>query len=384
MRYYYRNEIITYLQQPFEDIWAALTTVSAGDLLQTQKYAWKQQIELLKSQLSHFEGRIYFEYTIPRMGKRIDVVLLIDHVIFILEFKIGTKTYHQSDMNQVWDYALDLKYFHEESHHHPIVPILIATEAPSHDIPSFYESNKTIRPIVSNGSNLKSILQQALSFFPVTLFEHHTWENSRYAPTPTIIEAAQKLYQNHEVHDISRSEANNLSETSDYIFQVIENAKNKQHKAICFVTGVPGAGKTLVGLNLATQSTIKEGANAVYLSGNGPLVKVLVEALTRDKMQQMKQAGNPCTKSAIQREVQSFIQNVHHFRDACLEGTLIQENEIQPDSCYFQTETNKSYAPIDHIAIFDEAQRAWTKEQTANFMQRKKTNQLSHILSLNF
>ncbi len=374
MRYYYRNEITDYLQQSFEDVWAELTKFDTGDLLQTQKYAWLQQISILTKQLSGLKGHIYFEYTIPRMGKRIDVVLLINHIVFILEFKIGSKHYCKPDINQVWDYALDLKYFHEESHHLPIIPILIATEAIPQNIPPFYHSQKTIYPILSNGSNLRNILQQALEFFPAVPFDHRMWENSRYAPTPTIIEAAQKLYQNHSVQDISRSEAQNLGATSDYLLQVIENAKINQHKAICFVTGVPGAGKTLVGLNLATHSTVTEGTNAVYLSGNGPLVKVLVEALTRDKVQKMNRKGYSCTKKAIQREVQAFIQNVHHFRDTCLEGTIIQGDHIQPDLHYFHTaeNKNKSYPPTDHIAIFDEAQRAWNKEQTAIFMQRKK------------
>lgn len=294
--------------------------------------------------------------------------------MFVVEFKVGSKEFTGADVNQVWDYALDLKYFHEESHHLPIIPILIATNTRENDILLFQYDDQIVRPILSNGDNIADIIRQSQLIFPSTYIDNYLWSISRYAPTPTIIEAAQALYKNHSVKDISRSDADNLTDTSDYIFRVIEQAKAEQNKVICFVTGVPGAGKTLVGLNISTQSAGKEGVNAVYLSGNGPLVKILVEALTRDKVRQLKDQGEKCTKKEVAQEVKSFIQNVHHFRDACLEGTIIEDGEIVADLEYFRSEKNrdKSYAPIDHIAIFDEAQRAWTKDMTADFMHRKK------------
>lgn len=392
MRYYYQNTIEEFIYQSFEAIWAGLTAVGRGDLLQTQKQAWREQILILKTQLQGIKGDIYFEYSIPRMGKRIDAVLLIDGIVFVVEFKVGAKEYLSADINQVWDYALDLKYFHEESHHLPIVPILIATDARELSITLFHYAgevnqvaeaqeyyelvaeDQVVRPIRSNGDNLADIIRQSRFLFPSAPIDNYQWAISRYAPTPTIIEAAQALYKNHSVKEISRSDANNLSNTSDYIFKIIEQAKAENNKVICFVTGVPGAGKTLVGLNISTQSAGKEGVNAVYLSGNGPLVNILVEALTRDKVSQLKEQGEKCTKKEVMQEVKAFIQNVHHFRDACLEGTKIEDGEIAADIDYFRSEKNKekSYAPIDHIAIFDEAQRAWTKEMTADFMHRKK------------
>lgn len=319
-------------------------------------------------------AHIFFEYSIPRMGKRIDAVLLIDGIVFVVEFKVGSKEFIGADINQVWDYALDLKYFHEESHHLPIIPILVATNAKENDILLFQYDDQIVRPILSNGDNIADIIRQSQLIFPSTQIDNYLWSISRYAPTPTIIEAAQALYKNHSVKDILRSDADNLTDTSNYIFRVIEQDKAEQNKVICFVTGVPGAGKTLVGLNISTQSAGKEGVNAVYLSGNGPLVKILVEALTRDKVRQLKEQGEKCTKKEVAQEVKSFIQNVHHFRDACLEGTIIQDGQIVADLEYFRSEKNrdKSYAPIDHIAIFDEAQRAWTKDMTADFMHRKK------------
>lgn len=374
MRHYYHNTITEFIAQSFDAIWAQLTAVGRGDLLHTQKQAWAEQITILKEHLSGFNGGIFFEYSIPRMGKRIDAVLLIDGIVFVVEFKVGAKEFIGADINQVWDYALDLKYFHEESHHLPIIPILVATNAKESDILLFQYDDLIVRPILSNGDNIADIIRQSLLIFPLNQIDNYLWSISRYAPTPTIIEAAQALYKNHSVKDISRSDADNLTDTSDYIFRVIEQAKAEQNKVICFVTGVPGAGKTLVGLNISTQSAGKEGVNAVYLSGNGPLVKILVEALTRDKVRQLKEQGEKCTKKEIAQEVKSFIQNVHHFRDACLEGTTIEDGQIVADLDYFRSEKNrdKSYAPIDHIAIFDEAQRAWTKDMTADFMHRKK------------
>ena len=373
-RFYYSNSIHNFLTQSFDSIWAKLTAVERGDLLQTQKQAWFEQINILKQQIDCFEGDVYFEYSIPRIGKRLDVVLLINGIIFVVEFKVGAKEYLTYDINQAWDYALDLKYFHEQSHTLPIVPILIATEARSNDIILVEDNDQIVRPILSNGDNLANIIRQALILFPNKSIDNYLWSISRYAPTPTIIEAAQALYKNHSVADISRSDAENLTDTSDYIFEIAKQAKLEQNKVICFVTGVPGAGKTLVGLNISTQSLSREAVNAVYLSGNGPLVNILVEALTRDKVEQIRQNKEKCTKKEVAQEVKSFIQNVHHFRDACLEGTIIQDGTIVADLDYFRSEANKdkSYAPIDHIVIFDEAQRAWTKEMTADFMKRKK------------
>lgn len=375
MRSYYQNTIEEFIADSFKNIWADLTGVGRGDLLNTQKEAWKEQIRILKEQLKGFEGNVYFEYSIPRMGKRIDTVILINGVVFVIEFKVGCREYLEADMNQVWDYALDLKYFHEASHDLPIIPILIATEAKSPAYSIFeLDSDQVMRPIKCNGGNLSHLIHQLIGIVDRRELDSITWSRSRYAPTPTIIEAAQALYNNHSVKEISRSEAENLGDTSDYIFSVIEQARDKKQKVICFVTGVPGAGKTLVGLNISTQSMAKEKVNAVYLSGNGPLVKILVEALTRDKVQQLKAKGEKCTKKEVEQEVKAFIQNVHHFRDACLEGTRIENNEVVADEAYFQTKANrdKSYAPIEHVAIYDEAQRAWNWEMTANFMKQKK------------
>ena len=195
------------------------------------------------------------------MGRRIDVVLLLDGVVLLLEFKAFNEQYTKADIAQVWDYALDLKNFHEQSHNRPIVPILVATEAIDATSDFIPFDDKVFYPILTNREQLASTIAEALLFCDAGNSEGDAlWAISRYSPTPTIIEAASALYNNHSVEDISRSDASaeNLTTTCGFISSVIERAKREHFKAICFVTGVPGAGKTLVGLNIATQQFEKD------------------------------------------------------------------------------------------------------------------------------
>ncbi|MFA5993888.1 MAG: DUF2075 domain-containing protein [Parcubacteria group bacterium] len=321
-----------------------------------QKEAWIQEINILKEVLKNHQGEIFFEFSIPRMGRRIDVVLIINSVIFILEFKVGEKEFLTSAIDQVWDYSLDLKNFHETSHTHLIAPILIATKAKTSflEISTTSHNDNLLFPIKTNIESLGVAIDNVLKFADGDEINSDEWKGGRYAPTPTIIEAAMSLYNGHSVTEISRSDASatNLSETSNAILKIITSAKENNEKVICFVTGVPGAGKTLVGLDIATKKHAKDDdSNNIFLSGNGPLVSILREALTRDRVKREKEQGRKLKKGVAMSEVKVFIQNVHHFRDECLID---------------------SKPPFDHVAIFDEAQRAWNHLQTKNFMQRKK------------
>lgn len=356
-RSYYQNTIEDFVDSSQSEILGILADNNEFATEQTQKDSWKFQIEYLQKILNGFSGSVYFEYAIPRMGKRIDVLLIIESIIFVVEFKVGEKDYPSHAIDQVWDYALDLKNFHETSHDKLIIPILVATMAKFSDIvlSSSKKEDNLFDPIRSNPDSLLTILNTSLQFLDgQKQIDTKEWEQGRYQPTPTIIEAAMALYNNHSVADISRRDASaiNLSNTSDEISAIIRNSRDKSEKAICFVTGVPGAGKTLVGLNIATKHFDKvSDLYSVFLSGNGPLVKILQEALARDKVQRSKQKGEKLTKKEARSEVQAFIQNVHHFRDEGLRD---------------------SRAPIEHVTLFDEAQRAWTLEQTSNFMRQKK------------
>ena len=301
-------------------------------------------------------GAIYFEFVVPRLGKRIDVLALIDHVIFVIEFKVGETLFTRSAVDQVWDYALDLKNFHETSHNCVIAPILVATNSKNVQgiISSSHHNDWVLEPINTSPELLSEAITAVLRISSGKAINKVTWEEGRYRPTPTIIEAASALYGNHSVTELSRSDAGekNLARTSVAIGDLIVQSQAKRQKVICFVTGVPGAGKTLVGLDVATKyMDAKSDLHSVYLSGNGPLVSILREALTRDEVARKKTAGHKLRKGEARKAVDAFIQNVHHFRDAYL-------TDAQP--------------PVDHVVIFDEAQRAWTLEQTTQFMARKK------------
>ena len=355
-RYFYSNTISNFLISSSQEIFGALAQNSGFADELTQKEAWNQEIIILKEVLKNYQGSVFFEYSIPRMGRRIDVVLIIKNVIFILEFKIGEKDFLSSSIDQVWDYALDLKNFHETSHIHLVAPVLIATE--SKDILPYISTtshnDNLLLPIKTNSSLLGDVLEKTLMFSDGAIINSENWAEGRYSPTPTIIEAAMSLYSEHGVKEIYRNDASaiNLSETSTAVLNIIIKAKSESQKAICFVTGVPGAGKTLVGLNIAAKNYKEnEKSSTVFLSGNGPLVAILREALTRDKLKREKEKGNKLKKGEVFSQVKSMIQNVHNFRDECLKDDL---------------------PPFEHVTIFDEAQRAWNITQTSNFMKRKK------------
>lgn len=362
-REFYSDSISDFLQRNTDEILGILAQGSDFSLEQTQRDAWLEEIRILKTVLKSYKGSVYFEYSIPRMGKRIDVVLVIRSVIFVLEFKVGEREFPAYAIDQVWDYALDLKNFHETSHEAHIAPILIASKATAGItiISTTIHNDKLLIPIKSNEELLPQVIADVLQLSDGSEININQWEGGRYQPTPNIIEAAMALYSGHSVDEISRSDASaiNLSQTSDAVSEIIQYSKQSSIKSICFVTGVPGAGKTLVGLNIATKHINKDNdLYSVFLSGNGPLVAILREALARDKVRHEKELGRKVKKGEVMSEVKMFIQNVHNFRD---EGLIDMKKP-----------------PIEHVALFDEAQRAWDLQQTANFMHRKRGHSNFH------
>lgn len=321
-----------------------------------QLIAWRSEVTLLRSVLAHYHGSLYFEYNVPRLGRRIDVILLLGPVIFVLEFKVGGTGFTRAGLDQVWDYALDLKNFHEPSHRPLVAPVLVASSA---DEPSSSDlqgptPDGLLNPIRATPDTLSEVISMVSRMAQGPDLDRAEWEGGRYHPTPTIIEAAMALYESHSVEEIARSDAGaaNLASTSGALAEIIRVSREHARKALCFVTGVPGAGKTLVGLDIATQYMDQsDELYSVYLSGNGPLVRILCEALARDQVRKSRERGTPVRSPEVRSKVKAFIQNIHNFRDECLRD---------------------SRPPIEHVAIFDEAQRAWDKRQTAFFMQRKK------------
>jgi len=352
----YSDSIARFMGRSESEILGELSKHFPHALLQTQNEAWRWQIKTLKETLGAYRGRgkLYFEYGIPRLGRRIDAVVLIDNVIFVLEFKIGASEYESGARDQVSDYALDLKNFHETSHVPLVAPVLIASDAPNTTCEITSYADNSIKPVNANADTLGEVIARTLEFAGGEHIVADQWDRGGYQPTPTIIEAAIALYSGHSVQEISRNDAGavNLRDTSKTVAEIIQSAKDNSRKSICFVTGVPGAGKTLVGLDIATQhNDNKSDLYSVFLSGNGPLVAVLREALARDRIRRKETEGEKLKKGEARRAVKAFIQNVHHFRDEYLK---------YPGP------------PPEHVAIFDESQRAWDHRQTANFMRRKK------------
>ena len=357
LNYYYSDSINNFLAKSIEEVIGSITISNYFDSTLNQNKAWEQQIAILKSALEGFEGTLFFEFSIPRMGKRVDCVLIIENIVFVIEFKVGEIEYLNHNVDQVWDYALDLKNFHKPSHTAVIVPVLIATEANNSfiNIVATSHDDNMIMPLRTNKHDIREVLNKTLVWFSDAIkLDQEEYAKGSYSPTPTIIEAAVNLFNNHNVDAITRNDADatNLTLTTKAISEIIDYAKRESKKVICFVTGVPGAGKTLVGLKVAATHLDKDKGNtSVFLSGNAPLVAILQEALTRDKVKRENELGRKVTKAKAREAVKAFIQIIHHYRDAYL---------VDPK------------APYDHVAIFDEAQRVWDKKQTVKFMRTKK------------
>jgi hypothetical protein len=349
---YYESSIAEFCIADRSKILGVLTEQHRFALEHQQRFAWQVEIELMQRYLHGQAGQIYFEFAIPRMGKRADVVILAAGVIFVVEFKVGSNNPDRGALEQVEDYALDLKNFHKGSHTLPVLPVLVPTELPIESVRGHviaWATDKVAKAVFTTPSDLPRLICEVTRKWIGPEIDCDVWSKSGYHPTPTIVEAAQALYRDHDVSEISRSDAGarNLAETNACINQIIENSKANGFKSICFVTGVPGAGKTLAGLNIATLRAMDHpDENAVFLSGNGPLVDVLREALARDQS-----SRDNVSKQDAHRQVASFIQNIHHFRDDSL---------------------RTDHAPVERVVIFDEAQRAWNRSQTSKFMQQKR------------
>ena len=384
----YHNSFDQFAFETDKFILGTLINQYHGDVRTTTIEAWNQEISIMKEALSGLEGnegRIIFEYDIPRLGKRIDVVLLYQGVVFCIEFKVGESRILEMDIDQVLDYALDLKNFHKYSQDKVIVPILVATEysGSTNTIQMSAYDDAIVNPLVTGAKGIRDLIDAVLQKYPDERPVDQNWIISPYSPTPTIIEAARSLYENHSVENITRHEADDVStdRTIAYILDVIKESKEKQKKSICFVTGVPGAGKTLVGLDVAIKQTYQGGdepvrdEGAVYLSGNGPLVAVLTEALAQDNVKRCRERSEKKKITDARREVSKSIQMIHRYRDNMLakiknpvENGIL---EIDPEKAVKMEQAG--YGEVEHVAIFDEAQRSWTHKRLAAYLKRGGT-----------
>ena len=384
----FNSDFSSFLYKDIDSVFGALCDNYHGDALTTTRESWKSEIGIMRdvvSKLNDRDGQIIFEYDIPRLGKRIDLVLLYRGIVFCIEFKVGESRILEGDIDQVLDYALDLKNFHKFSQDKVIVPILVATNFPSNstDIRMSVYDDRVVNPLVTGKNGILDLITKVIYRFPNESPVNNNWVISPYAPTPTIIEAAKTLYESHSVENITRHEADKVSTdaTIQYIIDVIQKSKTNGEKSICFVTGVPGAGKTLVGLDVAVRQTYQgndepvEDEGAVYLSGNGPLVAVLNEALAQDNYKKCRDRNERKNLSDSRREVGKFIQIIHRYRDNMLAKIKnpVENGVLEIDPAKAVEQEKAGYGEVEHVAIFDEAQRAWTHKRIANYLKRGGT-----------
>lgn len=357
-RFAYKAKVEQFIRTPEEEVLGQLTNQHKFRQLEQQQInAWRYQIKELQQVLAAFpDATLLLEFEIPRIGKRVDAVLILNGSILVLEYKVGAKSYDVASIDQACDYALDLKNFHKASHHLNIIPILVATDAPNKHLVVDLDADGVSKPILANSGNLTEAINLVSFALPKNNLNPDDWVNSTYHPTPTIVEAAQALYKGHRVEEISRSDAGaiNLTKTCSHVSKVIDDAKANNKKVICLITGAPGAGKSLAGLNIATERMrYLDNEHAVFLSGNGPLVAVLRAALVQDQLSNNDDLpkAEKISKKEAEQKASAFIQNIHHFRD----------DNLATDQ-----------APVEKVVIFDEAQRAWNKDQASKFMKRKR------------
>ncbi len=395
LRYYYGKSIDEFLKESDNEVLGQLAQGSFDDKSE-QKYAWNVEIQTMHEVLKPYAGRgsIYLEYNIPRMGRRIDVVTIIDGIVIIWEYKAGGEDFNREAILQVWDYALDLKNFQEGSKDRTLIPILVATDVKDENcrIELIPFDDSIYVPLQTNANRLSECIRAVLDDVPVfkSGVSDIEWANSGYEPTPTIVEAAIALYNSHSVEEITKHDGD-ITVTASTIDDLIGNCRENHRKAICFVTGVPGAGKTLIGLQTAIKHNKESGA--VYLSGNHPLVTVLQEALARDyvkrdkeRVHKEKEEKKPDIKKAstlkeAQSEVKQFIQMIHHYRDTYLEGIRVNGDTIEEIPGYFKQDKHKdkSYIPHEHVVIFDEAQRAWDQPGLSRFLNDKSKGRDNYL-----
>ena len=342
---YYWNNIPDFIKDKSNNIIGQLVRY-AFENEKEQTNAWENQITELQKRLDScgIDGDIIFEYDIVRLGKRIDVILLIRHMVFSLEFKNGKEIFTAQDAQQAEDYAIDIKNFHKESENLYVCPILIATDAKEYSKPQPIDCYPD-KQIFLQRENIETMIPKvdkiSKQYGDDTKIDFDKWFNSAYCPTPTIIAAAVEAYRSHNISEIAHSEAgqDDIDSCESEIDKIIQYAQNNNKKCICFVTGVPGAGKTLVGLDMVSKNLSKGLKDlSVYISGNGPLVEVLREALIKSIKSEKK--FNKETHAAV--------------------NTLIQ------DSFGFKRDNvNRQEPTAEKILIFDEAQRVWNKEKMA-------------------
>jgi len=372
---YYSSSVESFLLLNNEEIIGKLNI--AGTVFASQwtitTTSWINSIQLLKNSLNQLIGEklsaknwyILLEYDIPRIGKRIDAVLLADDLIFVIEYKYDRNKYELHDIHQAEDYAIDLSDFHLESRGRIIVPILLAPNAKPHSQELHLNNESLVQTCLkANKETLFPIIKNSYEYYHIDskkIIDPLRWEQGEYHPTPTIIQAAKALFGGQKVENITKYSADNLSKTCKYLAGAINQAKEKSKKIICFVTGVPGAGKTLVGLNIVHEKeAFTNDFNIAYFSGNTPLINVLREALATDdwvrktSLFKLNKIGKAPRKTDSERDMITKIQNLHLF---------------------IKDSISKITPPNEQVVVFDEAQRCWNGKHFSNKTKQNRNRE---------
>ncbi|MEE0317363.1 MAG: DNA/RNA helicase domain-containing protein [Bacteroidales bacterium] len=406
--YQYKCSIKQLFSIDDDTIIGQLTQNNSFDTNRKTVESWLSEISTLRTALRDFsneDGLVAFEYTIPRVDGRIDCVVGLRGLVFVLEFKTGSSQDDNVDKAQLEQYVTDLKNFHYESYDTPLVPMWVVPDAEL-SVPRVLKPSvkEKVFPLVTVSKEtisetIKKVLKVDLG--NLEAINTDNWLLSPYCPTSNIIEAARKLYAEHEVEDINISGAKgeDLLRTTDALMNLISKAREQKEKYLCLVTGVPGAGKTLIGLTVATRYKAEDRHDnrSVYLSGNRPLVMVLQEALTRDAVQRKKdkleselasiidkaerkayKKVNKVTKAETESEIKQFIQLIPNWRSEYLKGICVSgqgENvSLIKDTSYRYKGTGDWYVPYDHVSIYDEAQRAWEAKENSKYVRQKESH----------
>ena len=409
--YQYTASIKDFFSADDNYVIGVLSQNNAFDSKRTTIGSWKEEINTLKVALKNYQredGFVAFEYTIPRVDGRIDCVIGLHGILFVLEFKTGETQDVNMDKEQLIQYVTDLKNYHFESYDIPIAPMWVI---PNAELPVARvirpTTNENIFGLMSvSDSTISEVMKKVLASELANRIriDASNWLHIPYCPTANIVEAARKLYANHRVENINRSDARgeDLIHTTNALISLIDQAKRRKEKYLCLVTGVPGAGKTLIGLSVATLHQNEEQTNrSVYLSGNRPLVMVLQEALARDARDRSKtvlektlatiedknermsyKKTHKVSMTTIRSRIKQFIQPVPNWRKEYLKGIMVSGKG--KDACFIKDENyqykgdGEYYIPYDHVSIYDEAQRAWEAKENASYV-RKKEKHLSNF-----
>jgi hypothetical protein len=366
MAEYFESSVRDFLAQNSDIIQSKLHNAYAADGFNSQytsaTKAWVVTIKCLREELERLvricpealSWGLVLEYPLYRLRIRIDLLLISLKAIYVIELKTEATEYISVDKNQVEEYALDLRDFHSGSGSNPIFPILWCPAKSDDILPSSFELNDSVSPVICVGKDrlVETIINTEVESAHIeNRIDFKSWLTSTYRPVPSIITAATAIFSNHGVQEISNFDADNLAVAGRELIRLIRQAKLNNANYLIFLSGVPGSGKTLAGLNVvheALEEKVVNQGEIVYLSGNTPLVVVLREALAQDQVRQSKLDPllDSLTLKSARTSMRVTIQHVMDF--------LNQYLNKEVDS-----------PPVDHVVIFDEAQRAWDKKQGA-------------------